>query len=168
MHTVTKNSETTMKPRVYIETSIISYLTARPSNDIRAMANQNTTIEWWENRKPDFDLYISEFVIAESSQGHPDAASRRLAVLDGMDELDIPVEARELARALIKEGSLPAKAEIDAYHIAVATVNAMDYLLTWNCTHIANAVMRPKVEAVCRQHGYEPPIICTPQELMEG
>ena len=82
-----------MKPRVYIETSIPSYLTARPSNDIRAMANQNTTIEWWENRKPDFELYISEFVIAESSQGHPEAAARRLAALDGIDALDVPIEA---------------------------------------------------------------------------
>jgi len=85
-----------------------------------------------------------------------------------IQELEITEEAKILANSLIKEGPLPEKAEIDAYHIAVATVNGMDYLLTWNCTHIANAVMRPKVEAVCRFHGFEPPIICTPQELMEG
>ena len=156
-----------MKPKVYIETSIPSYLTARQNNDIRSMANQNTTIEWWENRRVNFDIFVSEFVIAESSQGHPEASARRLAAIEGIPELDITDEVRQLAVAFIDEGSLPIKAEIDAYHISVATVNGMDYLLTWNCTHIANAVMRPKIEAVCRNHEYEPPIICTPQELME-
>lgn len=157
-----------MKPKVYIETSIPSYLTARPSNDIRAMANQNTTIEWWENRRADFELYISEFVLAEASQGHPEAAERRLKSMSDIDELATPPEVRGLALALIDAGSLPAKAELDALHIATAAVHGMEYLLTWNCKHIANAVMRPKVEAVCRDYGYEPPIICTPQELMEG
>ena len=157
-----------MNPKVYIETSIPSYLTARPSNDIRAMANKNTTIEWWEKRRSEFSVFISEFVIAESSQGDPDAAARRMTVIEGIPELNISEEVKDLAKALIAEGPIPERAEVDAYHIAVATVNGMDYLLTWNCTHIANAVMRPKVEAVCRSHGYEPPIICTPQELMEG
>jgi len=156
-----------MKPKVYIETSIPSYLTARQNNDIRSMANQNTTIEWWDNRRKHFDIFISEFVVAESSQGHPEASARRLAAIDGIPELDVTEEVKKLAIALIDEGSLPKKAEIDAYHISVATVNGMDYLLTWNCTHIANAVMRPKIETVCRNHEYEPPIICTPQELME-
>lgn len=156
-----------MKPKVYIETSIPSYLTARPNNDIRSMANQNTTMEWWENRRLKFDIFVSEFVIVESSQGHPEASARRLAAIDDIPELDVTDEVRKLAIALITEGPIPKRAEIDAYHIAVATVHGMDYLLTWNCTHIANAVMRPKVEAVCRKHDYEPPIICTPQELME-
>jgi len=156
-----------MKPKVYIETSIPSYLTARQNNDIRAMANQNTTIEWWKDRRLKFDIFISEFVIAESSLGHPEASARRLAAIDGIPELDITDEVKNLAIALISEGPIPKKAEIDAYHIAVATIHGMDYLLTWNCTHIANAVMRPKVEAVCRNHDYEPPTICTPQELME-
>lgn len=156
-----------MKSKVYIETSIPSYLTARPSNDIRAMANQNTTIEWWKYRRPDFDLYVSEFVIAESSQGNQAASARRMEAIEGIAELEVTEKVKTLAKALIAEGPIPENAEIDAYHIAVATVNGMDYLLTWNCTHIANAVMRSKVEAVCRKHGYEPPIICTPQELME-
>lgn len=156
-----------MKPRVYIETSIPSYLTARPSNDIRATANQNTTIEWWEYRKHDFDVFVSEFVIAEASQGDPKASARRMEVIAEIKELEVTEEVKLLAKALIAEGPIPKNAEIDAYHIAVATVNGMDYLLTWNCTHIANAVMRSKVESVCRKHGYEPPIICTPQELME-
>ena len=132
------------------------------------MANRNTTFEWWEKRRLEFELYISEFVLAEASQGHPEAAERRLSVLTDINELETPLEVRDLAFALIKKGSLPDKAELDALHIATATVNGMDYLLTWNCKHIANAIMRPKVEAVCRKYGYEPPIICTPQELMEG
>jgi len=154
-----------MKQKVYIETSILSYLTARPNNDLRAMANQSTTIEWWESRMPEFDIFISEFVVAESSQGNSEAVARRLAVIP---ELEITEAVRLLGRALVAEGPIPNGSEIDAYHIAVAAVNGMDYLLTWNCKHIANAIIRPKVEEVCRNHGFEPPTICTPQELMEG
>ena len=157
-----------MKPTVYIETSIVSYLTSRPSNDIRVAASQNTTIEWWETRRPVFDLYISEFVLTEAGFGHPDAANRRMVVLRDIPELETVEDVRILGKALIARGSLPVKAEIDAYPIAVAAVHGMEYLLTWNCTHIANAVMRPKIESLCREFGYEPPIICTPQELMEG
>ena len=99
--------------------------------------------------------------------GHSGASTRRLEAIKGIAELKVTEEARILAKALISEGPIPAASEIDAYHIAVATVNGMDYLLTWNCSHIANAAMRPKIEAVCRNRGYEPPVICTPLELME-
>ena len=156
-----------MKPKAYIETSIPSYLTARPSNDLRAMANQSTTAEWWNNRRHAFDVFTSEFVAAESAKGHAAAARKRLEAISGIAMLDVTEPARDLAKALITEGPIPPGSEIDAYHIAVATVNGMDYLLTWSCSHIANAVMRPKIEAVCRRHGYEPPVICTPLELME-
>jgi hypothetical protein len=156
-----------LKPTVYIETSIVSYLTSRPSNDIRVAANQNTTVEWWETRRSAFDLYVSEFVLTEASFGHPDAANRRMAVLKDIPELTAIEGVRTLGKALITKGSLPGKAEIDAYHIAVAAAHGVEYLLTWNCTHIANAAMRPKIESICRELGYEPPIICTPQELME-
>ncbi|MCI5150512.1 MAG: DNA-binding protein [Candidatus Electrothrix sp. MAN1_4] len=155
-----------MKAKVYIETSIPSYLTARPSNDIRAMANQNATLEWWGNHRENFALFISEFVLAEASLGHPEAAQRRMEAIAGLPELAVPEDVMQLAGALITEGPLPKKAEIDAFHIAVAAVNGIEYLLTWNCTHIANAALRPKIETVCRAHGFEPPIICTPQELM--
>ena len=157
-----------MKPKIYIETSIPSYLTARLSNDIRVIANQNTTIEWWENRRTKFNLFISEFVLAEASLGNSDAAKRRLSALTNITILKVTEEAKNLTNALITAGPLPKKAEVDAYHIAVATVNGMDYLLTWNCTHIANAMMRHKIYTICQNYGYEPPIICTPQELMEG
>jgi predicted nucleic acid-binding protein len=156
-----------MKQKVYVETSIVSYLTARQSNDLRAMANQSTTIEWWDSRMPDFDIFISEFVAAESSQGNSESAARRLSVIENIPELEITETVRQLAKALLAEGPIPKGSEIDAYHIAVAAVNGMDYLLTWNCKHIANAVIRPKIEEVCRNHGFEPPTICTPQELME-
>ena len=156
-----------MKAKVYIETSVISYLTARPSNDIRAMANQNVTIEWWEMQRSNYDVFISEFVIAEAGLGHPDAISRRLEVIADIIELQATEEVRVLGQELIRRHALPDNAEIDAYHVAIATVNGMEYLLTWNCTHIANAHTRPKIEATCRALGYEPPIICTPQELTE-
>jgi hypothetical protein len=156
-----------MKPSVYIETTITSYLAARPNNDMRAMANKNATQEWWDKRRQSFDVFVSEFVIAEATQGNQTASARRIELIKDIPELETTVAARTLAAALISEGPIPQNAEVDAYHIAVATVNGMDYLLTWNCTHIANAIMRPKLEMVCRKLGYEPPVICTPLELME-
>lgn len=156
-----------MKPKIYIETSIPSYLTARPSNDIRVMSNQNFTLEWWKRRRYNFNLFISEFVVVEASKGHKEAAACRMKSIKGLPELKVTEPVKILAKALIREGPIPKNAEIDAYHIAVATVHGMEYILTWNCTHIANAIIRPKIEAICRLYGYEPPIICTPQELME-
>ena len=157
-----------MNPKIYIETSIVSYLTAKSSADVRVTANWNATVEWWETRRAEFALFISEFVRAEAELGDRDAAKRRLEAIRGIPELEATEEARALGKALIAESAIPATAEIDAYHIAVAAVHGMEYLMTWNCTHIANAVMRAKIESVCRRHGYEPPTICTPQELMEG
>ena len=157
-----------MKQKIYIETSIPSYLTAKPGGDVRVMANRDVTIEWWDTRRHAFDLYVSEFVIAEVSLGDPDAAKRRLGAIDGIQELETTREVRTFGKALISEGPIPMRTEIDAYHIAIAAVNGMEYLLTWNCTHIANAVMRPRIESLCRKCGYEPPVICTPQELLEG
>ncbi|MGH8564185.1 MAG: type II toxin-antitoxin system VapC family toxin [Gammaproteobacteria bacterium] len=139
-----------MKPKVYIETSIIGYLTARPSNDIRAAANQNATLEWWDIQRPKFDLLISEFVTAEAILGDSEAAQRRLMVIAEIPELEATEEVRLLGQTLIRQGAIPQKAEIDAYHVAIAAVNGLEYLLTWNCTHIANAIMRPKIEAICR------------------
>jgi hypothetical protein len=110
---------------------------------------------------------ISEFVIAEISLGNTEASQRRVAAIAGIMELETTEATRSLAKALIQQHALPAKAETDAYHVAVAAANGVEYLLTWNCTHIANAHTRPKIEATCRALGFEPPIICTPEELME-
>jgi hypothetical protein len=146
----------------------VSYLTARLSSDVRVLANQQTTLEWWERRRSSFELYISEFVLTELGLGDSEAAQRRLEAVAGIAELEATEAVRNLGKALIQEGAIPSKAEIDAYHVAISAVNGMEYLLTWNCTHIANAVMRSKIETVCREQGFEPPTICTPQELMEG
>ena len=154
-----------MKPKVYIETSIPSYLTAWRSRDLIMAANQEITREWWDEREQ-FELYISALVIWEAGAGDPDAAKKRLGKLDDIPELDITEDTENFAERLIRKVPLPEKARIDALHIAVATLNGMDYLLTWNCSHMANAVLRPKMEAVCRESGYDPPTICTPQELM--
>lgn len=155
-----------MKPKVYIETSVISYLTAWRNPDLIMAANQEITKEWWEKRKK-YNLFISALVIQEVSAGDKEAAKKRLSVLDGIAGLEITDEVENFAMILHKKTSLPPKAKIDTMHIATATVGGMDYLLTWNCKHIANAILRPKIETVSRESGYEPPIICTPQELWE-
>jgi hypothetical protein len=126
------------------------------------------TLEWWEFERPKFELVISEFVIAEAGLGHPGAAQRRLEALAGLNELQATLAVKALARELVERNVLPAVAKIDALHVAIAAVNGIDYLLTWNCSHIANAYTQPKIEATCRALGYEPPIICTPQELTEN
>jgi hypothetical protein len=158
--------ENHIKPKVYIETTIPSYLTAWRSPDLVMAANQETTKEWWDNCEQ-FDLYVSAFVIQEARAGDPNAAKRRLEKLEGLLELDVTEEVETFATQLLERVPLPPKAKIDALPISVATINGMDYLLTWNCTHIANATLRPKIEALCREFGYEPPTICTPQELRE-
>ena len=146
-----------MKPKVYIETSIPSYLTAWRSRDLIVAANQEITKEWWDSREQ-FDLYISALVIQEAGAGNPTAAQKRLEQLDDIPELNITEEVENFAEILIQKVPLPEKARIDALHIAVAALSGMDYLLTWNCTHIANAILRPKLEAICREFGYEPPV----------
>lgn len=163
-----QKDESQMKPSVYVETSVLSYLTARPSNDLRAMSNQTATFEWWETQKDHYSLVVSDLVISEAGRGHPEAAQRRLSVVSNFPLLQVSQEVQNLAQALVQEHALPQKAEADALHVALAAVNGVEYLLTWNCTHIANAHTRPKIEATCRVHGYEPPVICTPLELMEG
>ncbi len=154
------------KPKVYIETSVISYLTAWRSRDLVIAGNQETTKEWWDRRN-DFDLFISVFVMEEVSGGDYTAATERLKALKGIPEIEIADQVAIIAEKLLNEASLPSKARVDALHIATAAFGGMDYLLTWNCTHIANPAFRFKIEAVIRSLGYEPPIICTPQELLE-
>jgi hypothetical protein len=158
--------EVSLRPKVYIETSVVSYLTAWRNPDLIMAANQEITREWWKKRKQ-YDLFLSALVIQEASIGDPEAVRKRMSVLGGIPKIDITEEVEIFAVILIEKILLPRKAMIDALHIAVATVGGMDYLLTWNCKHIANATLRPKIEAVSRKSGYEPPIICTPQELWE-
>ena len=157
-----------MKPSVYIENSVVSYLTSTRSRRNPAVAvHQDITREWWDTRRQGFELFVSAVVAEEARDGNPAAAAMRLEIVAALQFLQITPEARQLAAALLGRGGLPAKANADALHIAVATVHGMDYLLTWNCKHIANAVILRSVESVCRLNGFEPPVICTPEELME-
>ena len=156
-----------MKPKVYIETSIASYLTSEPSRDLVTAARQQITHDWWSQRREDFDLYVSEFVITEASRGNAAMARRRLDLLANIPEIELTEEAASLAERLVGEGPLPSKAAVDALHIAVSVEGGVDYLLTWNFKHLANAIIRRKIENACRSAGYEPCAICTPEELLE-
>ena len=155
-----------MKPTVYVETTIISYLTARLSRDLVTAAHQQITHEWWTSRRAEFELYVSQFVVQEASMGDVTMVQKRLEELQAIPHLAVSQDAEDLAQRLVVDGPLPKKAAVDALHIAVATVHGMDYLLTWNCKHIANAEMQSRVAAVCRDSGFEPPVICTPEELL--
>ena len=157
-----------MKPTVYIETTIPSYLAAWPSRDLIRAAHQQLTREWWAERD-EFDLYTSEFVVQECEQGDVQAAAERLVLLSGIPILEQVPTVTPLVEALINEVPIPKKAALDAFHVAMAATNGIQYLLTWNCTHLANAALRNRIEAICRTAGFEPPLICTPQELrMKG
>jgi hypothetical protein len=151
---------------VYIETSIVSYLTARPSRDLRAAAWQQITTQWWEQERLRYDVLTSEVVLTEASLGDAHAAQKRLVILSSMKLLDIDDESKSLARRFISEGALPGNADVDALHIAIACVNEIDYLLTWNCRHIDNAATKPIIRSICVVSGYSSPEICTPLELL--
>ena len=155
-----------MKSKVYIETTIVSYLVASPSRDVIQSAHQQVTREWWARRSR-FDLFVSRPVLAEAGRGDVTAAARRLEKLTGIPQLSIGRGTGALANTLLRTGALPLKARIDAVHVAIAATNGMDYLLTWNLRHLANAAIRGKIEDACRRAGVRPPVICTPEELME-
>lgn len=155
-----------MKPKVYVETSVISYLASYPSRDLIVAANQQLTHVWWQTCRTEFDLYISQLVTREAGAGDKNAAQQRLALLADLPLLALDEMAFQLAERLIQAGALPTSSKEDALHIAIAATNGIDYLVTWNFKHIANAVMRAKVEYLCREADYEPPTICTPQELL--
>lgn len=155
-----------MKAKVYIETSVVSYLTARPSRDVVAAAHQQISLDWWERRRNDFDLVASLHVINEAGLGNPEMAQRRLALLAGIPLLQVTETAQELAVAIVKKGLLPQTAYPDALHISTAAVHQIDYLLTWNCTHIANAEILPRVALISERFGLTLPYICTPEELL--
>jgi predicted nucleic acid-binding protein len=155
-----------MKARVYIETSVVSYITARPSRDVVAAAHQQISLDWWERRRKDFDLVASLHVLNEARLGNPEMAQRRLALLQGIPLLEVTDAAQRLAVAIVEKGLLPQTAYPDALHIGTAAVHQIDYLLTWNCTHIANAEILPRVALISERFGMTLPYICTPEELL--
>jgi hypothetical protein len=151
---------------VYIETSIPSYLTAKASRNLIVVAHQELTKEWWETRHR-FELFISEVVLNEISLGDPEAVKRRIDIVTDLSLLELTEKSRQFAHHLIRLNLVPQRALADALHIAIAATTSMDYLLTWNCKHIANATTRPKIEDLCREMNLTPPVICTPEELLE-
>jgi predicted nucleic acid-binding protein len=153
-------------PTLYLETTVPSYLTAWPSSDLIRAGHQQITKEWWQKRRAGFDIYISQFVLDEAAAGDAEAARERLVALQGLPLLDLTDEVVDLAGALKTSLALPEKAVTDAAHIAIAAVHGMHFLLTWNCTHIANAEMFVGIEKACSERGFSSPVICTPEELM--
>jgi hypothetical protein len=156
-----------MKSKVYLETAIVSYLVASSTHDIIQSAHQQVTREWWTRRER-FDLFVSRPVLTEAGRGDATAAARRLEALAGIPLLSVRHGVRTLANTLVRTGTLPMQARLDAVHVAIAAVNGMNYLLTWNPRHLANAAIRGKIEETCRKAAIHPPIICTPEELMEA
>ena len=151
---------------LYLETTFISYLVARPSRDLLVAAHQQTTQEWWADRRAEFECSISQVVIDEASLGDPQEVQKRLAVIGNLPALEVTEDAESLAQAILSSGVIPPRAIRDAAHIAVAAVHDIDYLLTWNCRHLANAQVMRRISLVCDRLGRRMPIICTPEELM--
>lgn len=157
-----------MKPTLYLETTIVSYLTARPSRDLIVAAHQQITKDWWNNHRKRFEYYVSLLVIQEAKKGDKNAAQKKLTKLSEIKMLEMNQKSLSLSKTLLEKGLIPTKAVEDAMHIALAAVLGIEYLLTWNCNHIANAKIRHLIEYKCSEMGYEAPVICTPEELMGG
>lgn len=159
------DAQETGKATVYIETSVISYLTARPSRDIIVGAQQQLTADWWENQRFAYTLFVSTVVVEEAAGGDEIAATRRLDALAGIKVLEVTDEITRVAAHLLQRGAIPQTAVQDALHIAIAAVYRIQYLMTWNYKHIANAVMREAITEACHAAGFHAPVICTPVEL---
>ena len=153
------------KKKVYVETSVISNLTARPSHNPIDAALQMATLQWWYAAPNRFALYCSQLVLDEAAHGDAVAASRRLQAVDELKVLPITEDIVKLAEKLLAAAAVPRTSFDDAVHIAAATVHGLDYLVTWNCKHIANAVTMPNIYKVCADAGYSCPLICTPEQM---
>lgn len=153
--------------RVYIETSIVSYLRQSPSEQLVVAARQVLTRRWWENHRHEYELVVSQYVIDEASDGDPDLAQARLRALEGFPLLELAPAVDAIAEEIMDRSILPAKAQLDALHIALVAYHRIDYLLTWNCKHIANARILPKIHEVLNDLGCWIPIICTPEEMLD-
>ena len=153
--------------RIYIESTIPSYVVARPARDLLQAARQQLTRDWWELKREKHELFTGQLVLDEIAFGEPEMARRRLELVADLTLLESTEEAGRLTRNIMDSGLLPAKAEGDGAHIALATVHQMDILLTWNCRHIANAFIRGRLRQLIAACGYSTPTICTPEELLQ-
>ena len=151
---------------VYLETSFISYLVARPSRDVIVAGHQQTTQDWWDKRRSGFACSVSQVVIDEASIGDPTEVAKRSAIIGELPTIDVTEDSEALTQAIMAAGILPPHAFPDAAHVAVSAVHKIDYLLTWNCKHLANAQIARRIAVVCEKLGYKMPTICTPEELM--
>jgi hypothetical protein len=151
---------------VYIETTIVSYLVAGSSRDLVVAAHQQATRDWWQNRRQEFVCLCSPEVIREASLGDPDQVARRLAVLATLPQVAVTAQAETTANAFLATGALPPLAQPDALHLAIATTAEVDFLMTWNCRHLANAQIQRRLEQEAVRMGWKLPVVCTPLELM--
>ena len=151
---------------LYIETSIISYLRQKPSTQVVTAARQLLTHQWWNDERANYELVVSQYVIDEASGGDSTLAAERLESLDGIPLLPNAPEIPQIANQIMALGVLPPKAQIDALHIASVAHHRIQYLLTWNCKHIANAKILPRIHNVLTNLGIPIPIICTPEEML--
>lgn len=155
-------------PRVYVETSIVSYLRQRPSGQVIAAARQLLTRRWWDTDRRNYDLVTSQLVLDEAALGDPSLSAERVRALEGIPLLELTPDVPQLASEILQRAILPPTAQVDALHIAAAAFHEIDYLLTWNCKHIANAHVLPKIRDLLLELGYPVPIICTPEEMVGG
>ncbi len=154
-----------MNATVYIESSVVSYLTSQTSRDLVTAARQAITTEWWNDQRSKYDAYVSALVEEEISHGDPDAADRRLSAIKEIPALDISEQASALAKELIRLEAIPANSEEDALHIGIAASSGIDYLLTWNFKHLNNAETKKTIALIVENHGFVCPILCSPEEL---
>ncbi len=155
-----------MKPKLYMETSVISYLAARPSKNQIIAGQQASTLRWWKEKRNKFHLFISKIVWTEASKGNAEAVQRRLKFIRSLPKLQINSRVARLARLLIAEKTVPPNAQDDATHIALGAVHGMEFLLTWNFTHINNPATEEQIRLVCHRHGSHCPVICSPDQLL--
>ena len=161
-----KRDRQCMSETVYIETSILGHLTARPTDNLILAANIKITQDWWDEYHNSLVLYTSELVEDEAARGDPTISAQRLALLQTLTFLDLTEEATDLAQEFLRQSNLPTKAANDAFHMAIATVYGLNYLLTWNCKHMANSQIQRKLSEISRHLGYKLPFICTPYEFI--
>ncbi len=156
-----------MKKRLYIETTVVSYLTARPSRDLIVAGHQEATHELWPRLSAEYESYISALVYEEAGRGDAEAAAKRLETLEPFVLLDVDDEARVLAEKIIEDKGIPKEFPEDALHIAVAAVNGIEVIITWNFAHLSNPFTRIMVRQIVENEGYQCPEICSPEELLE-
>ena len=161
-----RDQTTKMKKSIYLETTVVSYYTSKPGRDIIVLAHQEITREWWHKSIKQFEIFISEVVIEEASMGDPEAAKRRLEELRDFPHLELNDKVEETAQMYMEKLEIPEKAFRDAAHLAVASVHNIDYLVTWNCKHLANGEIIRKLRDISKDLGIHTPIICTPEELI--